>query len=265
MRRGGKILVLLGVVLGLLSAAGTFLILSTAQPEVHPIPTRSVIIAQQNIPARVEITPEMIGRADWPESFLPPGAFERTDQVIGKMTTDPIYQGQIVLPQTLVDKTLAKEKRSNASYIIPDGKVAVAFPNSALSAIGGAVQPGDYVDILLTLAPGALQGASRASGGIAGTEGQPVTQMMLQDVLILNMGSWGAAPDTRNQQQNSGVNDLITFVLDRQDALALKSAREQGTIEFALRPAGDHKVPVTEPVTIQYLNKRFNFNLTPGK
>jgi Flp pilus assembly protein CpaB len=139
--------------------------------------------------------------------------------------------------------------------------VAVAF---SFPTIANAVQPGDTVDLMLTLNPVGIQGpagtrpAATTTITTTGTEGQPVTQLMLQDVLILQIGSWGAAA-SGNQQQAPGGE--ITFAVDRQDALALKSATEQGSIQLLLRRAGDHKPVTTEPVTLQYLNKRFNFNL----
>jgi hypothetical protein len=61
---------------------------------------------------------------------------------------------------------------------------------------------------------------------------------------------------------------MMTFALDRQDALTLKSASEQaggdGSIWLVLRRVGDNKPASAEGVTLQYLNKRFNFNLVPA-
>jgi Flp pilus assembly protein CpaB len=82
---------------------------------------------------------------------------------------------------------------------------------------------------------------------------------MLQDVLILQIGAWSTGTAEGRQ---AAVADMVTFVVNRQDALALKSAREQGTIEFALRRSGDHAAATTEPVNLEYLNRRFNFRLT---
>lgn len=262
MRRGGSVLILLGIILGLVTAAGTFLVLSTSQPQVEQVRTRQVVIALQNIPARSEIRPEALGTQAWPEP-IPTGATDRIDDVVGKLATVPIYQGEVILPQMFIDKAAAGGAGSNASYVIPDGKVAVAFPISPLSSVANAIQVGDTVDIMLTLNPGGLPNTGQASTGpTVGTEGQAVSQLMLQDVLILQVGPWTSG----TSNQNSGAaGDIVTFALDRQDALALKSAREQGTIEFALRPAGDHKAVTTEPVTLQYLNKRFNFNLLPSR
>ena len=136
--------------------------------------------------------------------------------------------------------------------------MAVSF---SIPTIANAVQPGDTVDMMLTLSPGGVTTTTVRTAATTGTEGQPVTQLMLQDVLILQIGSWGAPPASGQQAPSGGE---ITFAIERQDALALKSATEQGSIQLVLRPAGDHKPATTEPVTLQYLNKRFNFNLLPA-
>ncbi len=262
MRRGGRILVLFGIILGLITAGGVFLFLMMNQPSAQIVTTRQVVVAQQNIPGRTEILPEAVSLREWPEAALPPGAFDNTSFVAGKLALQDIYPGQIILPQMIVDKTTVNETRSNASFVVPDGKIAVAFPISSLSGVAGAIQNGDTVDMLLTLAPSTGVVVTGTVSANTPGQGQAVTQLMLQDVLILNVGTWpsGAAED-----KNAPPSGYVTFALAHQDALALKAAREQGTIELVLRHAGDHKSVTTEPVNLQYLNKRFNFNLVPPR
>ncbi|MBI5653915.1 MAG: Flp pilus assembly protein CpaB [Chloroflexi bacterium] len=248
--------------LGMITAGGTFWLLSNST-NVEPPPTRKVVVVQQPIPQRSQIAPDAITLKDLPVDALPPtGTSESMDKVIGKLALVPMYPGQIVLDQMVISKEDADKNRSNASFLVPEGKVAVAFPLSDLSGVAGALQTGDVVDILLTLNPNQLTATARPGTTTAapvGTEGLPVTQLMLQNVPILQVGAWQV------QDKNSAPSAWITFVLNRQDALALKSAREQGVIEFVLRPATkDKDVPfTTEAVTLQYLNRRFNFNLLP--
>ncbi len=254
MRRGGRVLVLLGILLGVLTAGGVYFVLLTAQPQTPQVKTISVVVAQQNIAMRAEILPEALGKADWPEPYVPPGAFQKTADVTGKVALDPIYQGQIILPQMLLDKTKVKETRSNASYVVPEGKVAVAYPLNALVGVAGAIQTGDMVDLIMTINPGKVMTGTQS---ITINEGA-VTQFMLQDVLILNMGTW-PGPAGQDKNASAGAASILTFAVTPQDALALKAAREHGTIEFVLRRAGDHQPFRTEPVTLAYLLKRFNF------
>ena len=263
MRRGGRILIILGLFLGVVTAVGTFFVLGSTTTSTQKVAMKPVVVAQQNIPERAEITAEAVGVQEWPESAVPADASDSSSTVIGKVALQPIYPGQIILPQMIVAKGAIGQSRSNASLVIPDGKVAMAFPLSELTSVANALQTGDTVDILLTLQPGILPTTAARTPGqpapVPGTEGLPVTQMMLQDVLIIQIGAWSTGTD-----QNAPAANVVTFALDRQDALALKSARESGSIDFVLRRSGDHTTSTTEPVTLQYLNKRFNFNLAPA-
>ncbi len=261
MRRGGRILVLLGLLLGAITAVGSFLVLSSAAEQGRVIPTRPVVVALQRIPERSVITSDAVGIKEWPEAALPPEAFfSKIDDVVDKLTLQAIYPGQIILAPMVIDKKLAGEigTRSNAAFVIPEGKVAMAFAVNEITSVGNALQAGDYVDILLTLSPAGLPPSPTPPRTPTGLEGLPVTQMMLQDVLILQVGVWSSRPE------GGAPGGIITFALDRQDALALKAAREQGQIDLVLRRAGDHAIVDTEPVTLQYLNRRFKFNLIPS-
>lgn len=261
MRRGGRILVVLGLLLGAITAVGTFLVLSSAVEQGRQIPTKQVVVALQPITDRSIISPDAVGVKDWPETALPPGEiFNETGKVVGMLAIQPIFPGQIILPPMIIDKKKAGEvgTRSNAAFVIPEGKIAMAFAVSEITGVGNALQAGDYVDLMLTLESSGLPVCPPAKP-CTGLEGLPVTQLMLQDVLILQVGAWSSGGEGSKAAQAG----IVTFALERQDALALKSAREQGQIDVILRRAGDHKVADAEPVTLQYLNKRFKFNLTP--
>jgi pilus assembly protein CpaB len=260
MRGGGRILVLLGLVFGIIAAGGTFVMLSNSANTTPLVPTKMVVVAQQNVNQRDIIASGAVALKEWPESALPPTGFlESTDLVVGKLALVPIFPGQLVLSPMIVDKKDAETNKSDASFLVPEGKVAVAFPLTDLVGVSGAIQAGDLVDVLLTLNPSALP-QSRVATAPTGTEGLPATQLMLQNVQILQVGTWA------NKDKNAPAGTSVTLVLSRQDALAIKSARELGIAEFALRPATkDKEIEFkTESVTLQYLNRRFNFNLLPA-
>ncbi len=265
MRRGGRILIVLGLLLGIVTAGITFVMLVNVQGPPQAIDTRLVVVALQNIGDRAEISTAMVGTVSWPANAVPAGAFENPSEVVGKFTLLPIYQGQLIIPPMLAAKPppVITPTGSIASFVIPEGKVAMAFQISDLSSVAGAIQAGDTVDIMLTLQAAGLPPVTPVRPGTPtatiGTEGLAVTQLLLQDVLVLHVGAW-AAP----QGGNTPPASILTFVLDRQDALTLKSAREQGEIDLVLRRVGDRRVYDLEPVNLQYLNKRFKFNLVPG-
>ena len=94
----------------------------------------------------------------------------------------------------------------------------------------------------------------------AGPTIKRVTQTALQDVEILRVGSWNT-----NAEAGSAGNPaaMLTLLVTPQDALVLKFLRETASnVQFALRPAGNHRVVKTQPVVIEYVDQRFNFGGT---
>ncbi len=250
MRRGGRILVILGIVLALIAGAGIYVVLATAQPGTVEVPKTSLVMAAQPIDERTEILPDQLVQADWPVTIpTPQGAFASPTEVAGKIAMVPIQPGQPLISKMVIDKGDLKENHSNASLILEKGSVAMAFPVSISTNVANAIQAGDRVDILATF----------TAQPVAGTQnvGPPLvaTQRTLPDVLILQIGPW-PAPGAKAEN----VGTVVTFQLKEQDALVLKYEMEQsGTLTLVLRPANDHQLDTLEPVTLEYINKRFGF------
>ena len=73
MRRAGRILIVLGVILGLMTFVAVLLIVpqlsnSSGGPVVK---SARVVVAQQNIPARVPIPRAALTVVEWPEDQVP--------------------------------------------------------------------------------------------------------------------------------------------------------------------------------------------------
>jgi len=249
MRRSGRLLILVGIVLAVITA-GTTLFILRRQPKgaATPVtPMASVVVAFQNIDAHVPVPPDAVGVKQWPADSIPPGAIQNPADVTGKLTRSPIFPGQILLKAMLVDKKVEETRRglgSDASFIIPAGKVAVAMPVDQISGVAGAVQAGDRVDVMVSMR---LQEDTPR-----GTQEKPVTQFTLQDVEVLRIGSWNVSEKQQNQRGGT-----ITFLVDPQQALILKNLRENTQVDLALRAAGDHSKFKTDPVNENYLIREF--------
>ncbi|MGQ9516519.1 MAG: hypothetical protein ACUVT1_04550, partial [Anaerolineae bacterium] len=69
----------------------------------------------------------------------------------------------------------------------------------------------------------------------------------------------GAAGQQPCEPATPAAPTIITLLVNQQDALVLKFAREAGaSIDFALRSKNDHDLVETEPVTLDYMIRRFN-------
>jgi pilus assembly protein CpaB len=268
MRAGGRILMIFGVVLGMIAAAATFFVLRNSPvaaegAETAAVPTQPVIVAFQPIEPWQEIPPDAIGIREYPMP-LPADAvvdqMQVTDELTGESTTlsgmefvqgkisnTRIYPGQVLVSTQLIDKALEEQRLgvgSTASYIVPDGKVAIAIPVDQLSSVAGALKEGDRVDVMATmLLPDPNDPES---------EGISVTQFFLQKVPVLRVGPW-VVTDEANPE-----GGIVTVIVDPQQALELKRIREGARFDFVLRSITDESDFTTTPVDDQYLIEEYD-------
>jgi Flp pilus assembly protein CpaB len=248
--------------------------------------TVEVLVAAQDIPERAIVAaPHLAVKRVLPTS-LPPNALVRPDQAVGKMTTDPILAGEFVLPGKLVGPDSG---RPAIAYTVPKGKVVITVPASDILTTG-AVQPGDVVDLLVTISPpekdrGAEPGAPNPNPQPAknapatpvpddGAEVQVgTTQTTMQNLKVLGVGSVAPATEESKDGKTPSAStgragaaaSIITFAVDHQDALVLKALKdsERVKMELVLRAAGDDKVAKTDAITLNTIVDRYSFRAVP--
>ncbi len=253
----GRIFVLLGLVLALISGVGVFYVLATAEPQATPVQTTQLVVSFQQIPGRSEISPDQIGQVEWPQTVpTPTGAFGTTADVVGKIAKNPIYPGQTINTDMVISKGDAEAQHSNAALIIEKGQVAVAIGVGLDSSVAEALQAGDRIDLIVTY-------NAQIQNAIQGSSQYEVSQKTLENVLVLQVGPWPRQVGEQSSQGGGSVN-VLTLQMTEQDAIALRHLQNTASsYTFVLRAANDEQIFTTEPVTLEYLNKRFNFNI-PG-
>jgi Flp pilus assembly protein CpaB len=299
MPRRGTILIIVGIILALGTTAVVFVLLrpSGEQPAAAPQPTPeekiSVVIAAQEIPPLTEIPADAVGTLLIPESALTPNHLLDPEAVVGKKTMTAITRGSFITKDVLLDESKVLELGYNASLNIPEGKVATTFRTTQIRAVAGAIQNGDFVDILISYwmvdteaepeAGGEEEAATPAESYIL------LAQLLLQDVEVLRVGPWAgvavapeeaeeaapeaeAAPAEGEEEEGEGelqpvspeAQVVLTLLLDQQDALVLKFARESGaSIDLVLRGREDHETVRTETVSLEYVMTRFEITVPP--
>jgi Flp pilus assembly protein CpaB len=204
----------------------------TPEGQIAPTPeyATQIVVAAQDIPPGVEITEDMIeGEAPavilkgWPEDEVPAGAIYKLEDVVGYTTRVDVTRDLPILATMLVEEPSG----SQASVLIPEGHVAYALPVARYSSVAWALQPGDYVDLMISLLlvdmdeefQSATPNQARclspsddpACAGMGGTMGRLevmpngwlvnllpsesqrarlVTQLTIQNALVLRVGDW---------------------------------------------------------------------------
>jgi Flp pilus assembly protein CpaB len=236
--RGGRILVIVGFIL-LAGAVAVAVIVwrNSQQPEPTPalveegalvseaVPAEDmveVVVAAQDIPRGTRITAEnnAVKMAVLPETAVPEGALTDLESAYGRIARVDILRDASVTRGMLVEAVLQ----------IPAGKVAYALPVARYSSVAWAIQPGDHVDVLISLLVVELDEEFQTAlpnnstcvqpteeegcrGGLIGrlevlpngwvvnltpNEAQRprlVTQLTVQDAIVLHVGDWPGEED----------------------------------------------------------------------
>ena len=272
-RRAGVLIMMVGVALAIVAGVTVFAMARQAKADrTAQIPQVLVVMASRDVPNGQAVTADELTMQAFPSDFVPHGAVANPEQAIGKYTTTQITKGQIVLSNQLSDTLRA----GNLSLSVPSGMEAVALPLTDLMSTNGAIKAGDHVDILLTLdlkevllKSADAAATPEASSGDANAK-NPVTQTTLQNVEVIAVGqaedssSGSGSSATTAGSRSSAAKGAVIVLVNAQDALVLKYAKDSGGIvDLALRAPGDNQQVTTDPVTIDRLFARFNFQ-RPG-
>ncbi len=240
-------LMVMGMLLSVSAGAVVYMQARQAMDVAARIPVVDVVVARVELPERVAVRAEGLAIARFPADVVPRWAASRIEEVMGKYPTVRIYEGEMVLLSRLVEASV----KTTPAFALKPGMVAVSIPGADLLTGTGAIQPGDLVDIVLTVS------APNTGGGQAGSAIPFTTQKLLQNVQVLRVGAFPSAgqPDTGGAGKGT-----VTVQVDHQDALALIWAKDSGsTINLVLRHPDDREAVPTEAINSDYVFRRFRF------
>src|SRR5438552_3191742 len=107
MQRSGRLLIIIGLILGALAAAAIVATLNTAPPPPPVVKLVKVVIAQQSVALGTAVPAGAVSLAEWPEDAVRPEMLTDTTQVVGQVSTVPIVPGQVIVRGMIVDKAAA--------------------------------------------------------------------------------------------------------------------------------------------------------------
>jgi pilus assembly protein CpaB len=203
----GVLALALGAVVSLLVYKNLASRSSTADPGVD------VIVAADDIQVGAKIEEHDARLVKFPAPDLPPGAYSKRSQVLGRGVVVPISRGEFILP----GKLAAENAGSGLPSLIPPGMRAVSVRVNEVVSVAGFVTPGTRVDVLLTGTPN------------GGTE--PQTTTVLQNVAVIASGN----RLERTANGEAQTTPVITLLVSPDDAQRLTLASNEGHIQLSLR------------------------------
>jgi len=245
--RNSRGLLPLAVVSGLVAAVLVFIALVRAGDDSRPGSRPAgamlrVVIAEQDIPARTEIGPEMLSVVEVPGSLAVNGALDNVEALVGETTRYPVAAGQ----QVTLEGVGPQNGDDSVPWILAPGFRALAVEVDEIRGAGGLILPGDRVDVIAVLAAEAA-GVDSAVTVLQNVEVLAVAQVT-QEALPRAEAVDGAAPDP-SASASSGQRPAdaepqpeartVTLSLTPEQAQLLALIQDKGKIWLSLRPFGD--------------------------
>jgi len=177
--------------------------------------TRAVAVAAHELHQGQTLTAEDISVVQVPPAFVPDTTFQYTEDVIGRVPRERILEGEFIREERLADP----ESGVGLNAIIPRGMRAVSINITDGSAVSGFLNPGNYVDVLVTL---------------AGSDHEEKTVTLIQACYVLAVddrmgGDYGARRD------QGASRPSVTLAVTPEQAQKLAHAHIKGDVTLTLR------------------------------
>jgi pilus assembly protein CpaB len=222
-KRSGTILIalVLAVATGLLA----FNYLSSVKTAAVVVPSRTVVVASQDIPVRTVITPAMLTQVSRPADTVDPDALVAPSAAVGQIALIAIPSGSTVAASKVGHVGLG-----GLSVQIPSGEEAISIGLDRVKGVADLVRAGDRVDVI------AVTPARGTSAPLAAT--------ILRNKVVLAMGSAvetpvAAQPNAAASPAPDMTVETATLALTPSEAKLIALADLNATLRLALRSSKD--------------------------
>ncbi len=235
-REGGSgplralIFIALAITLGSVSLVALYKLITNYQARIdeakRPEDTVMVIVAARDLYQGVTITEEDLYAVQIPPRYLPEGVFLSPEHVVGRIPRERILANEFVRADRLADP----ESGIGLNAVIPRGMRAISVNISDGAALSGFLNPGNYVDLLVTIQP--------ESGAASAT---PQTNTLLQAVFVLGVNSRSVNSRMQKENQEDATEKRgkqkpsVTLLVTADQAEEVAHAENMGEIRLSLR------------------------------
>lgn len=225
---------ILAVVAALLTAVSVYFYLSSINKPAVPILMANVVVANQVIEIRAEITEDMIKTVQLPLVAVHPNAVRNTSDVVGTIANakfevdEPILSAKLVKPGDI---------KSGMSYAVEKGMRAMTIAVDPVTGVAGNIAADDIVDILATIDVSSL-----------GPDGTTQTIDTYSFALMQNIKVLDSGTKVENEVPAQDVDyTTVTVLVTPEQAIKLNLASLKGTVRLILRSPLDVETPNLDP------------------
>ncbi|MEZ4565864.1 MAG: Flp pilus assembly protein CpaB [Desulfobacterales bacterium] len=181
-----------------------------------------VVIANRDIPEGRRIDSDMVTLAKIPQKYVQPGTFSDPARIVNRDITVPVLKGTQILESMFIST-----ETEGIAQKIPSGKRAFSVFMTDVTAVGELIQPGDMVDLLVTVEVGSFEDGRGVSEEI-------ITRTVLENILVLAVNQTSSIRRAAFFSENDQAAAGSAFTSDRQTGSQKKDPIK--TLTVALTP-----------------------------
>lgn len=225
-----------------------------------------VVVVARDLAEGTRLQDDMLETISVPKSFVQPDVVKSFEDVRDRQIAVPMLKGT-----QLLGSMIALNQNVGLAQKIPKDSLAMAVPVNNSTGVAGLIQPGDIVDISLTVEVVKKPGIFGPNGGEAEVT-EMVSKQILSKVQVLavdqrsHRSRAGAGIITSSNQKGSGFAyangsggsrssnssaTTVTFELNPEQVAKLSLAQELGSISLALHSSWSDKEQATSGKKIE--------------
>lgn len=177
---------------------------------------KQVAVATNDLNLGQPLTADQIRLVSWPAASVPPGTFEDSKALEGRVVRTSLLRGEPILDAKLAPLGT----KGGLSAVIGEGKRAITVRVNDVVGVAGFALPGNLVDVIVnTNEPGAKDAATGS-----------ISKIVLEKILVLAVAQQVSRDDTQPKVVNA-----VTLEVTPDQAEKLDVARSVGTLSLVLR------------------------------
>ncbi|MBU0800996.1 MAG: Flp pilus assembly protein CpaB [Alphaproteobacteria bacterium] len=214
-----------------------------SQPVTKSEPRVAIIVAAEDIKTGAKLSETNMKWQEWPESGVFPGAIkrEKKDQSVTEALEGRLLRN-VTAGEPIVSSAVIKNQSNVMAGRLREGMRAVSLDIKGAALVAGFVQPGDYVDVMLT-----YRSTVKYSGNddtiknmVYGNVSKLATETIMENVRVLALDrSMNKPGEGDDKKKSAKAAKSITLEVSPEGAEVIALARKMGDVSLSLRRLGD--------------------------
>ena len=193
-----------------------------------------VVVAAADIPWGTKLEPEMVKTLPFLKESLPAGYFSKFDDLKERVLILPLKANDPITEHRLAPISV---QTGGIAAVLPPGKRAVAVKGDKVIGLSGLVNPGNRVDVLVTVDES------------KNNNKESKTKLVLENIPVLATGT----QIQKNEKGEPAPVDVYTLEVTPEESEKLSLAATEGKIQLSLRSITDTESVYTEGINIPKL------------